>query len=97
MKVSEIKVKDIAEYLRMDDVTNDDEKMIESMIRAAIAYIVDYTSQSEEDLDLYEDIYIVVYILCQDMYDNRAMYIDGNERNRTVDTILNFHRKTLIG
>lgn len=97
MKVSEIKVSDIAEYLRIDEINDEESRAIESMIRAAINYVMNYTSLNEEELDEFEDIYIVVYILCQDMYDNRTLYVDGKEINRTVETILNMHRNVLIG
>lgn len=97
MKVSEIKVSDITEYLRIDEINEEESREIESMIRAAISYVVNYTSHNEEELDEFEDIYIVVYILCQDMYDNRTLYVDGKEINRTVETILNMHRNVLIG
>ncbi len=97
MKISEVTNKDIGEYLRIDDLDIKEEATIEAIKRAAIAYIKEYTSCTEEELDEYEDVYIVVYILCQDMYDNRTLYVEGKELNRTVETILNMHRKSLIG
>lgn len=97
MKVSEITNKDIGDYLRIDNLDIKEEAAIEAKKRAAIAFIKEYTSCTEEELDECEDVYIVVYILCQDMYDNRTLYVDEKEINRTVETILNMHRKSLIG
>lgn len=100
MKVSEITVDDITDYLRITDVTENDEKEIELFLKIAKNYIENYTgipqkSENDEDetLDTYSDFVIVVYVLCQDMYDNRTMYIDGKNINNTVKTILDMHTR----
>jgi len=35
-------------------------------------------------------------ILCQDMYDNRSMYVDKNNLNKVVETILGMHSVNLL-
>ncbi|MCO1599830.1 hypothetical protein [Desulfosporosinus nitroreducens] len=47
-------------------------------------------------LDAYADFVIVVYILVQDMYDNRTLYVDKNNLNKVVDTILGMHSINLL-
>lgn len=100
MKVSEITVKDIADYLRLSEISEEDEKNIELFLNIAKNYIENYTgipqeSENVEDetLDTYSDFVIVVYVLCQDMYDNRTMYVDGKNINNTVKTILDMHTR----
>lgn len=100
MKVSEITVKDIADYLRLSEISEEDEKNIELFLNIAKNYIENYTgipqeSENVEDetLDTYSDFIIVVYVLCQDMYDNRTMYVDGKNINNTVKTILDMHTR----
>lgn len=100
MKVSEITVKDIADYLRLSEISEEDEKNIELFLNIAKNYIENYTgipqeSENAEDetLDTYSDFIIVVYVLCQDMYDNRTMYVDGKNINNTVKTILDMHTR----
>lgn len=100
MKVSEITADDIINYLRISDVTEQDKEDIELFLSIAINYIENYTgipqkSENEEDeiLDTYSDFIIVVYVLCQDMYDNRRMYVDGKNINNTVKTILDMHTR----
>lgn len=100
MKVSEITAKDIANYLRLSEISEEDEKDIELFLNIAKNYIENYTGipQKSEDeqaetLDTYSDFIIVVYILCQDMYDNRKMYVDGKSINNTVKTILDMHTR----
>ena len=100
MKVSEITVKDIVNYLRLSEVSEEDNKNIELFLNIAKNYIENYTGipqmsddKVEETLDTYSDFIIVVYVLCQDMYDNRAMYVDGKNINNTVKTILDMHTR----
>lgn len=100
MKVSEITAEDIANYLRLSEVSKEDKKNIELFLNIAKNYIENYTgipqmseNKEAETLDTYSDFIIVVYILCQDMYDNRVMYVDGKNINNTVKTILDMHTR----
>lgn len=100
MKVSEITVEDIANYLRLTDVSKEEKKNIELFLNIAKNYIENYTgipqkseNEEAETLDSYSDFVIVVYVLCQDMYDNRVMYVDGKNINNTVKTILDMHTR----
>ena len=96
-KVSEITVEDVANYIRLGDY---EEGEIGTYLNIAKSYISNYTgipvtSDKEEDetLDTYADFIIVVYILCQDMHDNRTMYVDSSNINKTVQTILDMHTR----
>lgn len=101
MKVSEIKTENIANYLRITEVDESLEEDLSTFLEIAINYIENYTGiprkkkdvEQSENLDDYNDLIIVIYILCQDMYDNRAMYIDRNYKNDTVKTILDMHTR----
>lgn len=93
MKVSEIGIDNLVEYMRLDDYEEDE---IEPLLTASKAFIRSYTELSDEEIDDHEDFYIVVMILCQDMYDNRVLYPDKNNLNKVVDTILGMHRKNLL-
>ena len=94
-KVSEITIDDVARYIRIDDY---EESEIETYLNIAKSYISSYTgipvaNEEGESLDDFPDFVIVAYILCQDMYDNRTMYVDKNNINRTVQTILDMHTR----
>ena len=39
---------------------------------------------------------IVIFILVQDMWDNRTMYINEKNLNNTIITILNLHSVNLL-
>lgn len=96
-KVSKITIKDVANYIRLDDY---DESEIETYLNIAKNYISNYTGIQEqgdgETLDAYADFVIVVYILCQDMYDNRTMYVDSSNINKVVQTILDMHTRNYL-
>jgi uncharacterized phage protein (predicted DNA packaging) len=94
-KVSEITIYDVARYMRVDDYEESD---IETYLNIAKNYVSSYTgipvtNEDGESLDDFPDFVIVVYVLCQDMYDNRAMYVDKNSVNKVVQTILDMHTR----
>lgn len=95
-KVSDITYQDVAEYLRLDEVTADDINTLNALIMVSKAYISNYTGQAEDDMDSYSDFVIVVFILCQDMWDNRALYVDNTNLNHVVETILGMHQVNLL-
>ncbi len=93
-KVSEITAADVAEYLRLPEVTAADENTLGNLIGVAKTFITNYTGQA--DLDNFQDFVIVVFILCQDMWDNRTLYVDKSNLNKVVDTILGMHSVNLL-
>ena len=97
-KVSEITIEDVARYIRVDDYEVSD---IQTYLNIAINYISNHTgipvtSEDGESLDDFADFVIVVYILCQDMYDNRTLYVDKNNVNKVVQTILDMHTRNFL-
>ena len=90
-KVSEITTKDIADFIRLDEVSSSDEIQLSTFLAVAKDYVTNYTGLT--DLDEYTDLVFVVYILCQDMFDNRVMYVDKNNPNKVVQTILDMHTR----
>ena len=90
-KVSEITTMDIADFIRLGEVSDDDEKQLQTFLTVAKDYVANYTALT--DLDEYADLVAVILILCQDMYDNRSLYIDKNNPNKVVQTILDMHTR----
>lgn len=96
-KVSDITAADVANYLRIDELTESDADFLTTSIQIAIAYILKYTGiEDEGTLDNYVDMVTVVYVLCQDMYDNRALYVDNSNVNRVVETTLGLYQRNLL-
>ena len=96
-KVSEITAQSVADYLRIAELTTGDTEFITTIIGVAKDYILKYTGiEDATELDKYNDMVIVVYVLCQDMYDNRTNYIDSSNVNKVVDNILGLHQRNLL-
>lgn len=95
-KISDITYSDIANYIRLSEVTEDDQNYLTMLINVSKDYILKYTGIAEDDLDNYTDLIIVVFVLCQDMYDTRAMYVDKTNLNKVVETILGMHQNNLL-
>lgn len=94
-KVSEITVEDLKSYLRIsDELSKDEEKFLKTILNSSINYIKNKTNI--EDVDKYSDLVIVVFVLCQDMYDNRTLYVDKNNINKVVSSILGQHDNNLL-
>lgn len=98
MKVSEITSQLVADYLRLDytSMTTAEKAEIDVIMSAAKAFVTAYTGQTEEVLDAFPDVVLAVYVLCQDLYDTRAYYVDKNNVNRVVEAILGMHCINLL-
>ena len=94
MKVSTITENDIANYIRLQEVDEADKKLLTALITIAKKFITENTGV--KDLDEYDDFIIVVFILCQDMYDNRTLYVYKSNLNKVVETILGMHSQNNI-
>lgn len=93
MKVSEVQPVDLAEFLRLDDYREDE---MQRILDSAKGYIRSYTGLTDEEIDTHEDFLTALLVLCQDMNDNRSMYVDKSNVNRVVESILNMHRVNLL-
>jgi len=94
--VSQITASDVAEYLRLTDATTDDMNTLSTILNVAKVYVGEYTGRSLAELDLYKDIIIAVFVLCQDMWDNRTLYVDNSNVNKVVESILGLHSVNLL-
>ena len=95
-KVSYITAESVADYLRLDEVTDSEINTLAMLISIATSYIKSYTGLDDAGVDKYPEFVIVVLILCQDMWDNRTMYVDSKDLNNTVQSILAMHSVNLL-
>lgn len=98
MKVSELTVDYMINYIKIDEPCDETQKEVEAALMGAKAYVMENTGLLEKDMDDHEDITIAVMVLAADMYENRNLYLDYKykETNRTVSTILGMHSINLI-
>lgn len=95
-KVSDITVESVAEYLRLDEVTESEKNTLTTLISIATSYIKSYTGLDDAGVDKYQEFVIAVVTLCQGMWDNRTMYVDSKYLNNTVQSILAMHSVNLL-
>ena len=94
--VSELTIQDLADYLRLSELTTADEALLTTILAAAKDYVYKYTGLTAEQVDESKDITIAAYVLAQDMYDNRAYYVDTGNVNKVVEAILGLHSVNLL-
>ena len=95
-KVSDITYQDVADYIRLSEVTEEDQNTLNSLIGIAKTFILKYTGIEEKNMDNYQDFVIVVFVLCQDMWDNRTLYVDRSNLNHVIESILGLHSVNLL-
>lgn len=95
-KISEITINDLVDYLRISELDSSQTQLLTTIQAAAVNYIVGVTGLTLEQLDNYPDLTLALYALVQDMYDNRAIYVDKANISDTVSTILNMYRTNLL-
>ena len=98
MKVSEITIKELSDYLKLDfeSLTEEEKAELSTFLSSAKAFILEYTGLNSEEIDGHETFVIAVYVLVQDMYDNRCYYVDKSNLNQVVEHILNMHSVNLL-
>ena len=98
MIVSEITIKNLADYLKLDfkSLTDEGTAELSTFLSSAKAFISEYTGLNSSEVDKHESFVIAVYVLVQDMYDNRTLYIDKSNLNRMVEMILGMHSVNLL-
>lgn len=98
MIVSEITIQNISSYLKLDfeSLTEEEKAELSTFLGSAKVFISEYTGLSLEEIDSHETFVIAVYVLVQDMYDNRSYYVDKNNLNQVVAHILNMHSVNLL-
>lgn len=96
LKVSDVTSADLAAFLRVCEVTPYEDGYLSTLIGAATAYMCKYTGLTTAQLDESQDLVPVLLVLCQDMYDNRALYVDSSYVNRMVQSTLDMHSVNLL-
>ncbi len=100
MKISEISVDDIIEYIREEYPEPDEHSSITTQLKimqsAAVAFMQRYTGQSAEYIEGHEEFTPVLLALVADMYDTRSYRVDNDKINPFVEAVLDMHRINLL-
>lgn len=94
MKISEVTVKSLKEYAHV--YHDEDDKLFESILAACKAYIKGYTGLSGEQMDTKEDLTMTLFILSNELYDNRTFTVENDKVNIVIKSILDMHSINLL-
>ena len=94
MKISEIKIANIKEYLHV--YHDEDDSLISAILIASKSFVRNYTGLSSESLDAKDDLSMAVFILSSELYDNRVYTVENTNVNPVIQTILNMHSVNLL-
>lgn len=97
MKLSEVDLTIVKEYLRQD--SDEDDRLIEVMIQSAKSHICNYTGQTLEALEASEDVVIAMLVLVADFYDNRVLNVNEKTNmriNSMLEGLLGRHSVNLL-
>lgn len=93
MKMSEVSVADLMEYLREDE----ESALLSSILSAGKRYVVNYTGRTAEELDEDEEVAIALLAVCVDLYDKRGVISSVNlSENQLITGILESHRINFV-
>jgi len=98
MKVSEVNIDVLKNYIRID--TDEDDELLNQILSSVKKYIQHYTGLTLEEIDQKEDMTIALFSLCAEMYDNRQYTVSNGRysvgENKIVSSILNLHSVNLL-
>lgn len=94
MKISEITVADLKNYLHV--YHTEDDNLLSAILIASKAFVKGYTGLPEDMLNISEDLSMAVLILSSELYDNRTYTVDNTNVNPVIQTILSMHSVNLL-
>jgi hypothetical protein len=103
MLISEVTIDDLKQYANV--YHNEDDNLFQAILAAGKQFISTYTGLPLVDdpvnniidsVEDHEDLSIVLMVLSNEMYDNRAFTVDNNKLNFVVKQILDSHSVNLL-
>lgn len=94
MKISEVTVIDLKGYANVyHDI---DDNLFSAILIGAKQFIVGYTGADIDQLDEFEDLTIALFILSNEMYDNRMVHVESNKIGFVIRQLLDSHSTNLL-
>lgn len=94
MKISEVTIEELKDYAHV--YHGEDDKLFTSILAGCKTYIRGYTGLADGQLDSKEDLTIALFVLSNEMYDNRTFTVENNKVNTVVKSILDMHSINLL-
>ncbi|MBT2736161.1 head-tail connector protein [Bacillus sp. ISL-7] len=94
MVISEITIQDLKDYARIDHI--EDDFLFSSILEACKSYIKSYTGLTLEQMDEKEDLPIALFVLSNELYENRTFTVKDDKVNVVIKSILDMHSVNLL-
>lgn len=94
-KISEIDLKKIKQYLRIEPSFTEDDEMLTMIYHAAKEYIKSYSNMTDIEIDKYEPFTVACMMLIADFYEVRQVNINTGVKagvNKMLAFILSMNR-----
>lgn len=95
MKVSELTLNTIKQYLRIDG--NDDDVLLQMLLDASVQYCTSYMGCNKQELENYEDVTVVILSLISDSYEVRQFTTSTITLNPFMQGVLDLHCGNFLG
>jgi uncharacterized phage protein (predicted DNA packaging) len=94
MKISEVTEQHLKDYANV--FHNEDDSLFKNILAAGKAYIKGYTGLDDTKLDSKEDMTMVLFVLSNELYDNRTFTVENDKVNTVIKSILDMHSVNLL-
>ena len=94
MKISEVTIEDLKEYAHVYHL--EDDKLFKSILIACKSYIKGYTGLTVEQMDAKDDLTMALFVLSNELYDNRTFTVENDKVNVVIKSILDMHSINLL-
>lgn len=94
MKISEVTTQELKAYANV--FHDEDNDLFTSILSACKSYIKGYTGLTPEQIDQKEDLTIALYVLSNELYDNRTFTVQNDKVNVVIKSILDMHSINLL-
>ncbi|NKF05299.1 phage gp6-like head-tail connector protein [Clostridium gasigenes] len=94
MKISEVTIDIMHQFLRID--STEDDILLQIIKDAAKAYIKAYTGLTDEEIEKKDDLTMAYMVSITEMYENRSITVEKDKVNKIIDSILNMHSINLL-
>jgi hypothetical protein len=94
MEISLVTIQDLKDYAHVYHF--EDDILFMSILGACKSYIKGYTGLSVEQMDEKEELTIALFVLSNELYDNRTFTVENTKVNTVIKSILDMHSVNLL-
>ncbi|MDQ0898434.1 head-tail connector protein [Paenibacillus sp. V4I7] len=94
MLISQVTVNDLKTYANV--YHNIDNSLFQAILMGVKSFLSSYTGKKIDELDAFEDLTIALFILSNEMYDNRMVQVEHDKVGFVIKNLLDSHSINLL-